>query len=308
MSYDLENRLVIGVSSRALFDLTTENRIFEEQGVKAYVSYQREHEKEILKPGPGFKLIQALLGINDLKGQNGRVEVIIMSRNSADSSLRVFNSIEYYGLNITRAVLSSGGSLAPYLNAFHTDLFLSAYEDDVQAAINSGIAAGIILNDVNRAYSELTEPIKQIHIAFDGDAVLFTDESEMIYKAEGLEAFEENEKKNADKPLPQGPFAKFLKTISNIQQEFPPEEAPIRTALVTARSAPAHERVIRTLRAWNVRIDEAFFLGGISKRDVLKAFGAHIFFDDQAIHTTPASEVVPSARVPYVQHEAQNSN
>ncbi|MBR6308620.1 MAG: 5'-nucleotidase [Lachnospiraceae bacterium] len=302
MAYNLENRLVVGVSSRALFDLTYENEIFEREGVKAFCDYQVAHEKEILKPGPGFKLIKALLQLNELKEGKDMVEVIIMSRNSADTSLRVFNSIEYYGLNITRAVLSSGGSLAPYLNAFKTDLFLSAYEDDVQSAINSGIAAGIICNDVDSDY-DATEEISQIRIAFDGDAVLFTDESEMIYQKEGLEAFEENERKNADKPLPQGPFAKFLKTISNIQKEFPPENVPIRTALVTARSAPAHERVIRTLRAWNVRIDEAFFLGGVSKRDVLEAFGAHIFFDDQAIHTTPASEVVPSARVPYVEKD-----
>lgn len=298
MAYSLENRLVVGVSSRALFDLTKENDIFEKEGVQAYCEYQREHESEILKPGPGFKLIKALLGLNKLGDDKERVEVIIMSRNSADTSLRVFNSIEHYGLNISRAVLASGGSLAPYLAAFKTDLFLSAYEDDVQAAINSGIAAGIICNDVDNDYNA-EDIIKQIRIAFDGDAVLFTDESEMIYQKEGLEAFEENERRNADKPLPQGPFAKFLKTISDIQKEFKPEESPIRTALVTARSAPAHERVIRTLRAWNVRIDEAFFLGGVSKRDVLEAFGAHIFFDDQAIHTTPASEVVPSARVPY---------
>lgn len=298
MAYSLENRLVVGVSSRALFDLTKENDIFEKEGVQAYCEYQREHENDILKPGPGFKLIKALLGLNKLGDGKERVEVIIMSRNSADTSLRVFNSIEHYGLNISRAVLASGGSLAPYLAAFKTDLFLSAYEDDVQAAINSGIAAGIICNDVDSDYNA-EDVIKQIRIAFDGDAVLFTDESEMIYQKEGLEAFEENERKNADKPLPQGPFAKFLKTISDIQKEFNPEESPIRTALVTARSAPAHERVIRTLRAWNVRIDEAFFLGGVSKRDVLEAFGAHIFFDDQAIHTTPASEVVPSARVPY---------
>ncbi len=306
MAYDLEHRLVIGVSSRALFDLSFENSIFEEKGLKEYSEYQRAHETEPLKPGPGFKLIKALLGLNELNGKKDRVQVIIMSRNSADTSLRVFNSIEHYKLNISRAVLSSGGSLAPYLNAFHTDLFLSAYEDDVQSAINSGIAAGIICNDVGNDYNA-EEDIKQIRIAFDGDAVLFTDESELIYQKEGLEAFEENERKNADKPLPQGPFARFLKEISNLQEEFPPEEAPIRTALVTARSAPAHERVIRTLRAWNVRIDEAFFLGGISKRDVLEAFGAHIFFDDQAIHTTPASEVVPSARVPYVKKKEKRS-
>lgn len=300
MAYDLENRLVIGVSSRALFDLTAENEIFQNQGVEAYCSYQVEHEKELLKPGNGFKLVEALLNINNLPGQEGRVEVIIMSHNSPDTSLRVFNSIAHYGLNISRAVLASGASLTPYLEAFNTDLYLSADEEDVQSAINCGIAAGIICCDEIRMPGKQDE-ISQIRIAFDGDAVLFSDESEQIYREKGLEAFEENERMQAENPLKQGPFAKFLKTISDIQKEFAPEQAPIRTALVTARSAPAHERVIRTLRAWNVRIDEAFFLGGISKTEVLRAFGAHIFFDDQAVHTQPASEVVPSARVPYKQ-------
>jgi len=300
MAYDLANRLVIGVSSRALFDLTVENEIFRTQGVDAYCSYQVEHEKELLMPGNGFRLVEALLNINELPGQEGRVEVIIMSHNSPDTSLRVFNSIAHYGLNISRAVLASGASLAPYLEAFHTDLYLSADEEDVQAAIDCGIAAGIICCDEIRTPGR-QEEISKIHIAFDGDAVLFSDESERIYRERGLEAFEENERLQAENPLKQGPFAKFLKTISDIQREFTPEQAPIRTALVTARSAPAHERVIRTLRAWNVRIDEAFFLGGIPKTEVLKAFGAHIFFDDQAVHTKPASEVVFSARVPYRQ-------
>lgn len=303
MAYDLENRLVIGVSSRALFDLTVENEIFQTEGVEAYCNYQVEHEKELLKPGNGFRLIEALLNINKFPGQEGRVEVIIMSHNSPDTSLRVFNSIAHYGLNISRAVLASGASLTPYLEAFHTDLYLSADEKDVQSAIDCGIAAGIICCDEIKSY-EGEKEISQIRIAFDGDAVLFSDESEQIYREKGLEAFEENERLQAENPLKQGPFAKFLKTISDIQSEFPSDQAPIRTALVTARSAPAHERVIRTLRAWHVRIDEAFFLGGITKRDVLKAFGAHIFFDDQAVHTTPASEVVPSARVPYKQHAA----
>lgn len=300
MSYDLENRLVIGVSSRALFDLTVENEIFCTQGVEAYCRYQVEHEKELLKPGNGFRLVEALLNINELPGQEGRVEVIIMSHNSPDTSLRVFNAIAHYGLNISRAVLASGASLTPYLEAFHTDLYLSADERDVQAAVDCGIAAGIICCDEIKIPGK-QEEISQIRIAFDGDAVLFSDESEQIFKEKGLEAFEENERLQAENPLKKGPFAKFLKTISDIQREFSPEQVPIRTALVTARSAPAHERVIRTLRAWNVRIDEAFFLGGISKTDVLRAFGAHIFFDDQAVHTKPASEVVPSARVPYRQ-------
>lgn len=298
MAYNLENRLVIGVSSRALFDLSAENLIFEKQGVEPYRKYQAEHENDILKPGPGFGLIKALLNLNKLTEPETKVEVIVMSRNSPDTSLRVFHSIEHYGLSITRAVLSSGASLAPYLTAFKTDLFLSAYEDDVQSAIDSGIAAGIICSDGVHTYEEC-DNIKQIRIAFDGDAVLFTDESEKIYKESGLTAFEENERLNAENPLPEGPFAKFLKTLSDLQAEFDTEKSPIRTALVTARSAPAHERVIRTLRAWNVRIDEAFFLGGIQKCDVLKAFGAHIFFDDQMVHTKPASEVVPAARVPY---------
>lgn len=300
MAYSLDNRLVVGVSSRALFDLTVENHIFETEGVEAYSKYQIEHETDVLKPGPGFSLIRSLLNLNKLPNQKNRVEVIVMSRNSADTSLRVFHSISHYGLEISRAALASGGSLAPYLGAFKTDLFLSAYEDDVQSAINSGIAAGIIVSDGIHIYP-FSDEIKQIRIAFDGDAVLFTDQSERIYQTEGLKAFEENERKNANHPLPEGPFAKFLKTISDLQKEFGPSEAPIRTALVTSRSAPAHERVIRTLRAWDVRIDEAFFLGGVSKKEILEAFRADIFFDDQAVHTTPASEVVPSARVPYKQ-------
>lgn len=306
MSYDLENRLVVGVSSRALFDLSCENQIFEADGVDAYCRYQVEHEDEILQPGPGFPLIRALLNLNNLPGMDGCVEVIIMSRNSPDTSLRVFNAIRHYGLNITRAVLASGASLAPYLEAFRTDLFLSAYEDDVQSAIDSNIAAGIICSDGIHTY-DCEHQIKQIRIAFDGDAVLFSDESEQIFKEKGLQAFEENERKNADNPLKAGPFARFLKILSELQKGFSADEAPIRTALVTSRCAPAHERVIRTLRAWNVRIDEAFFLGGVQKKDVLKAFGAHIFFDDQLIHTDTASEVVPSARVPYKNKDIDSS-
>lgn len=247
----IENRLVIGVSSRALFDLTVENEIFRTQGVEAYCCYQVEHEKELLRPGNGFRLIEALLNINKIPGQEGRVEVIIMSHNSPDTSLRVFNSIAHYGLDISRAVLASGASLTPYLEAFCTDLYLSADERDVSLAIECGIAAGIICCDEIKTYDSGQE-ISQIRIAFDGDAVLFSDESEQIFRREGLEAFEENERRQAENPLKQGPFAKFLKTLSDIQKEFPPEQAPIRTALVTARCAPAHERVIRTLRAWNV--------------------------------------------------------
>ncbi len=296
MSCHLEEKIVIGVSSRALFDLTRENEIFESRGVEAYCRYQVQHEQDILKPGPGFGLVKALLSLNEVQGEKERVEVIVMSRNSPDTSLRVFNAIKYYGLRISRAVLVSGAALAPYLAAFHTDLFLSAYEDDVQYAIDSGIAAGIICTENVRRFPFSGD---QIRIAFDGDAVLFTDESEQIFQKEGLKAFEENESLYARKPLKEGPFAQFLKKLSDLQRELGTENCPIRTALVTSRRAPAHERVIRTLRAWNVRVDEAFFLGGMEKKDVLDAFGAQIFFDDQSIHTLSAAKKVPSARVPY---------
>ncbi|MCI5594861.1 MAG: 5'-nucleotidase, partial [Clostridiales bacterium] len=270
MSYSLEERLVIGISSRALFDLEEENRVFEEEGLEAYSIYQREHENDILKPGTGFKLVKALQNLK--VGDSKVAEIIIMSRNSADTSLRIFNSIEHYGLDITRAALAGGSRIEPYLDAFDTDLFLSANEEDVQDAVNAGIAAGLICPAV---YDE--NEIDVIKIAFDGDAVIFSDEAEKIYKEKGLEAFSEHERANAKKPLPEGPFAKFLKTISYIQEQFEADSAPIRTALVTARCAPAHERVIRTLRAWGVRVDEAFFLGGIEKSRVLASFGADIF-------------------------------
>ena len=297
MPVNLDDKLVVGVSSRALFDLEEENEIFEKQGLAAYSEHQLAHENDILKPGTAFPLIKALHNLN-CKDKR-LIEVIVMSKNSADTSLRIFNSIKHYGLDITRAALVSGKSISPYLTAFKTDLFLSADENDVQDAINANIAAGIICSPLT-SNIDPTQEIKQIKIAFDGDAVIFSDESERIYKEKGLAAFEEHEKENAKKPLPEGPFAKLLKTISLVQNQFENEkEIPIKTALVTARCAPAHERVIRTLRAWNVRIDEAFFLGGVKKSEILKAFGAHIFFDDQAVHTLHASQFVPSARVPY---------
>lgn len=303
MGTGLENKIVVGISSRALFDLTKENRIFEEQGVDSYCAYQVAHENEILKPGVGFPLVKALLELNKLQEGTERVEVIIMSRNSPDTSLRIFNAIRHYRLGITRSVLTSGSSLAPYLKAFKTDLFLSMCEEDVQAAVDAGIAAGILCGNTAGKSGESGEVADRgekgpIKIAFDADSVIFSDEAERIFQRNGLHAFEENERVNARKPLMEGPFANLVKVISSLQKEFSPEEVPIRTALVTARCAPAHERVIRTLREWGVRIDEAFFLGGIEKKEVLKAFGAHIFFDDQSIHTISASEVVPAARVP----------
>lgn len=298
MALKLDDKLVVGISSRALFDLEEENTIYETEGLKAYSEYQLAHENDILKPGTAFPLIKALHKLNT----DGKylTEIIIMSRNTADTSLRIFNSIKHYGLEISRAALVGGAPIAPYLNAFRTDLFLSANEKDVQEAINANVAAGIICSHSDLPIDPEAD-MEQIRIAFDGDAVIFSDESEKIFQTEGLEAFTRHEQQNAQLPLPEGPFAKLLKTISMIQQKFDRDEVPIRTALVTARNAPAHERVIRTLRAWDIRIDEAFFLGGIEKSEVLKAFGANIFFDDQTVHTDSASRLVPAARVPYRQ-------
>ena len=297
MPYDLTSPLVIGISSRALFNLEHENSIFEEQGLAAYEKYQIMHENDIIQKGSAFPLVKAFLDLNALRKER-LVEVIVMSRNSPNTSLRIFNSIAAYDLDITRAALTGGAPIAPYLHAFKTDLFLSAYSPDVQQAIDTNIAAGLILAGGPRENEN--KQVKQIKIAFDGDAVLFSADSERIYQQHGLDAFAEHEKTKADIPMKEGPFANFLKTIALIQAQFPDKEtAPIRTALVTARNAPAHERAIKTLRQWNVRVDEAFFLGGVSKKDVLSAFGAHIFFDDQYAHVKPASEVVAAAVVPY---------
>ena len=203
MPYDLTNPLVIGISSRALFDLEEENRIFEEQGLAAYAEYQIKNEDKALKPGVGFELVRAFLRLNEHDAERRLVEVIVMSRNSPDTSLRIFNSIEHYGLDITRAGLLSGAPVTPYLRAFKTDLFLSAYEPDVKEAIDNGIAAGTLLT--GHALAEPVRPVDQIRIAFDGDAVLFGSEAERVYQQGGVSAFIEHEQEHAQGPLRQFP-------------------------------------------------------------------------------------------------------
>lgn len=299
MPYSLDNLLVIGISSRALFNLEAEEAIFQDQGLDAYRQHQLAHENEILKPGAGFALVKALLKLNHLTPGQRLVEVVIMSRNSSETSLRIFNSIAHYGLDISRAVLAGGAALSSYLQAFNVSLFLSLHEDDVQAAINAGVASALLYQ-----LAENVADLEQIRIAFDGDAVIFSDEAEKIYQSQGIEAFEQHERENAKKPLPEGPFARLLVALSYIQNNFKAPDGrafPLRTALVTARSSPAHERVIRTLRAWNIAIDETFFMGGVNKSAVLAAFKPHMFFDDQHGHCMHASSVVPTGRVPYKQ-------
>jgi 5'-nucleotidase len=295
MTPNLSECLVIGISSRALFDLEDENSLFEHQGVDAYRKYQLEHEGEVLKPGTAFPLIKALLRLNQLDPDKHLVEVLVMSRNTPDTGMRIFNSINHYGLDVSRAAFSGGSPHTSYLDAFSVDLFLSKSESDVQAAVDNGVAAAVICAPP----LDFDPDNDQIRIAFDGDAVLFSEESENIYKQEGLEAFSRHEVAMANVPMTEGPFAKLLKTLSYLQKDFKEGISPVRIALVTARNSPAHARVVNTLRDWNVHVDEAFFLGGIPKDQVLKAFKAHIFFDDQDLHLDSASRVVPSGKVPY---------
>jgi 5'-nucleotidase len=291
-----DGKLVVAISSRALFDLEESNRIFEQHGVAAYYRYQLDHENEILAPGIAFALVRKLLRLNTLAPAQPRVEVILLSRNTADTGMRIMNSIEHYELDISRAAFTGGENTYPYVPAFDAHLFLSANPVDVRKALDAGHAAATILPSNVGQNVVATE---ELRIAFDGDAVLFSDEAERVYKRAGLDAFTTSEVAAAKEPLSGGPFKNFLAALHRIQSECPADRAPIRTALVTARSAPAHERVVRTLRAWNIRIDEALFLGGLDKGPFLKAFGADIFFDDQRGHCESASRHVATGHVPF---------
>lgn len=294
MPVSFDSKLVVAISSRALFNLSESHRVFEEHGLDAYREYQVAHEDEALEPGDAFPLVRKLLGINTLAGDEPRVEVILLSRNSSDTGLRVFNSIEHYGLPITRAAFAGGLSPHRYVSAFGAHLFLSTAPEDVREALAAGYAAATILPTGAQGRHD-----GQLRIAFDGDAVLFSDESERIFQESGLEAFAENERRAAHEPLSGGPFKGFLSALHKLQSEFSPEQSPIRTALVTARSAPAHERVVRTLRAWDIRIDESLFLGGLDKGAFLEAFAADVFFDDQARHCESAARHVAAGHVPH---------
>ncbi|MFT3931288.1 MAG: 5'-nucleotidase [Spongiibacteraceae bacterium] len=296
----MTSKLVIAISSRALFNLDDSHRVFGEQGLEAFQHYQIEHEDQPLQPGEAFPLVQKLLRLNEkLSAQDNqrtdRVDVILLSRNSADTGLRVFNSIQHYGLPICRAAFCGGQDPYRYVSAFGCQLFLSTDPEDVRAALAHGVAAATLLAS---SRSDRTDS-DELRIAFDGDAVLFSDEAERIYKADGLKAFADSERASAKQPLSGGPFKPFLQALHHLQSELPAEPPLLRTALVTARSAPAHERVIRTLRAWNIRIDESLFLGGLPKGEFLKAFGADVFFDDQLGHCDSASQHVATGHVPH---------
>ena len=293
--------LVVAITARALFDMEDSHGLFERKGIEAYADYQRIREDDVLEPGIAFPLVRKLLALNRAAppdaphAEDKLVEVILLSRNSSDTGLRIFNSIQRHGLDIRRATFTSGAPVWPYIKPFGAQLFLSANAESVRAALEAGVAAATILPA--RAPESTHD---QLRIAFDGDAVIFGDESERVSREHGVEAFGRHERERAREPLSGGPFRGFLDALHRLQAAFPAgEAAPIRTALVTARSAPAHERVIRTLREWDVRLDEALFLGGRPKGPFLQAFGADIFFDDSLHNIDSARQYIAAGHVPH---------
>lgn len=299
MPTDFTKVLVIGVSSRALFNLEEEERIFQEKNVRGFREYQLANEDNLLEKGTAFPLVESLLKLNQhVDKERPIVEVVIMSKNSPETGVRVLKSIEHYKLPITRWAFSAGEPLAPFIKAFNVDLFLSKDEADVQKIIDSANCATALVYDPPENFKPETDRVK---FAFDADAVVFSEESEKIYKEQGMDAFHKHEKENEDVPLNDGPFAALLRKLSDIQDYLPVEKelSPLRIAIVTARNAPSHMRVIKTLRKWNVYVDEAYFMGGWPKAPVLEAIGTHIFFDDQDSHLADSKLKVPCGKVLY---------
>lgn len=289
--------LRIGISTRALFNLETEHKVFEKKGVQAYTDLQRKREDLPIEKGSGFQVIERLLNLNE-KDKNPLVEVILMSRNSPDLSLRAFNSIEKFGLDIKLGSFTSGRTLAPFIPSWGIDLFLSNETSDVQAAVTAGTAAARLVKPPEAEANEGKGD--EVRIAFDGDAVVFSPESDLIFKEKGLQAFFEHEQENSRNPMAAGPFGNFLKKLSKLREIhiYEPGVSKVRIGIVTARNAPAHARVVHTLRAWGTPADEAHFVGINNKAPILNAMGAHIFFDDQEKHVLGAASVVPAGHVP----------
>jgi len=293
---DKQSKLIIGISSRALFNLDQSHEIYEKEGLESYRDYQIANEDVTLEPGEAFSLVKKILSITSLYKDKQRIEVILLSRNTSDTGLRIRNSIEAHGLDISRAAFCGGESPHRYVRDFGVHLFLSSSFEDVKLAIESNVAAATIIPRDGDNSRKLNQG--QLKIAFDGDAVIFSDDSEKVFHEDGLDAFIKNEV-SATSPLKAGPFKSFLVELNKIQNDFDVNECPIRTALVTARSAPSDKRVIKTLREWGVRIDESLFLGGMSKQQFLKSFQADIFFDDQKKHIMDAVKTTASGHVPY---------
>ena len=291
MAMNLDGRLVVAISSRALFNFEEENQVFEQGDDRAYMQLQRDRLDIPAKPGVAFSLVKKLLAFNETPSQ--RVEVVILSRNDPVSGLRVMRSAQYYGLPIIRCSFTRGEAPWRYLKPLHANLFLSTHLSDVRAALNAGVPAAQVYP--HSAHASQAHPA-EVRIAFDGDAVLFSDEAELVYQNQGLNAFQQHEMDKVTLPLPDGPFKPLLVALHRMQQAEIPHMR-IRTALVTARSAPAHERAIRTLMDWNIEVDEAMFLGGLDKGEFLREFEPDFFFDDQTGHIESAARHVPSGHV-----------
>ena len=291
MATNLNGQLVVAISSRALFDFEQENEVFEQGDDRAYMDLQLSKLDEPAKPGVAFSLVKKLLAFNsdDIK----RVEVVILSRNDPVSGMRVFRSAQHYGLAVQRGTFTRGQPPWRYLKPLHANLFLSTHLSDVRAALEADVPAAQVYPQSTHASS--AHP-NEVRIAFDGDAVLFSDEAERVFQEHGLSAFQQHEKDNANLPLSGGPFKPLLEALHRLQQEGTPTMR-LRTALVTARSSPAHERAIRTLMNWNIEVDEAMFLGGLAKGEFLREFEPDFFFDDQTGHVNSAAMHVPSGHV-----------
>ena len=293
MPANLDGRLVVAISSRALFDFEEENRIFEAGDDRAYMQLQLQRVEEPAPPGVAFSLVNKLLAFNATAGDRQRVEVVILSRNDPVSGMRVFRSAQHYGLPIERGVFTRGEPPWRYLRPLAANLFLSTNEADVRQALAAGVPAARVYPHSARASAAHPD---EVRIAFDGDAVLFSDEAERVFQAEGLHAFQSHERDRAATPLAPGPFKPLLEALHRLQRE-PAVGMRLRTALVTARSAPAHERAIRTLMAWQIDVDEAMFLGGLAKGSFLREFEPDFFFDDQTGHIENAALHVPAGHV-----------
>jgi 5'-nucleotidase len=291
MPASLEGQLVVAISSRALFDFEEENQVFEQGDDRAYMKLQLDRLEAPAKPGVAFSLVRKLLAFNTAEAQ--RVEVVILSRNDPVSGMRVFRSAQHYGLPIQRGSFTRGQPPWRYLRPLNANLFLSTHLSDVRAALDAGVPAAQVYP--HSALASEAHP-HDVRIAFDGDAVLFSDEAERVFQAEGLSAFQKHESDKAGQPLLAGPFKPVLQALHQLQQAGTPSMR-IRTALVTARSAPAHERAIRTLMDWNIEVDEAMFLGGLPKGEFLREFEPDFFFDDQTGHIESAARHVPSGHV-----------
>jgi 5'-nucleotidase len=291
MAASLEGQLVVAISSRALFDFEEENHVFEQGDDRAYMDLQLQRLEAPAKPGVAFSLVRKLLAFNTAEAQ--RVEVVILSRNDPVSGMRVFRSAQHYGLPIQRGSFTRGQSPWRYLRPLNANLFLSANLPDVRAALDAGVPAAQVYPHSARASEAHPH---EVRIAFDGDAVLFSDEAERVFQAQGLSAFQQHERDKAALPLSAGPFKPLLEALHKLQQAGT-SDMRIRTALVTARSAPAHERAIRTLMNWNIQVDEAMFLGGLPKGEFLREFEPDFFFDDQTGHIESAAQHVPAGHV-----------